>query len=278
MKPNGKFAPTSCGTLWLNDEAQAFEIDPLTGDPLVDQDGNWLPPIFESNTLCLAALEDVDGDGVIIRDGTGDEDGDGLSDVHEACELFSDPCNPGDPFATIDLDALYTEPHDHFDNGARGFFDYYSTPFVSYSGVPCLVNTDGINTLSSTLGGMEAFQISAGGTAVSVVWMLGVGTWLGPSLGHAPGGCNDPTHFWFELHYTDGTTTSVFPTDYMTGQQLWADILNGVGGVESFPASPIGYVHLYRIDADSDNNLDFIVMKDNHPVGDYTVLALTLER
>jgi hypothetical protein len=93
-KKNGKFAPTSCGALYLNDGAKAFELDPDTGEPLVDELGNRLPPIFESNQLCLAAVEDVNGDGIIVRDGSGDEDGDGLTDLEEACEIGTDPCNP----------------------------------------------------------------------------------------------------------------------------------------------------------------------------------------
>ena len=94
MRPNGKFAPTSCGTLYLNDGAEVFEIDPATGEPFVDGFGKRLPPIFESNNLCLAAVKDVNGDGLITRDGTGDEDGDGLTDLEEACELGTDPCDP----------------------------------------------------------------------------------------------------------------------------------------------------------------------------------------
>jgi len=68
--------------------------------------GEVWPPLFESNELCLAAVEDVNGDGVIYRDGSGDEDGDGLTDLQEACEIRTNPCNPdtdGD-LVTDDLD------------------------------------------------------------------------------------------------------------------------------------------------------------------------------
>ena len=85
-KKNGKFAPTSCGALRLNDGAKVFDL--ATGDPLLDDSGNPL----ESNKLCLVAVSDVDGNGVIVRDGSGDEDGDGLSDFTEACEVGTDPC------------------------------------------------------------------------------------------------------------------------------------------------------------------------------------------
>ncbi|MCK4793663.1 MAG: hypothetical protein KAV87_58585, partial [Desulfobacteraceae bacterium] len=95
-KKNFTFAPTSCGALYLNEDgAEAYEVDPGTGEPLRDPcTGEKLPPISVSNPLCLAAVWDFNGDGVIARDGSGDEDGDGLSDLEEACELGTDPCNP----------------------------------------------------------------------------------------------------------------------------------------------------------------------------------------
>ncbi|MHC4425882.1 MAG: hypothetical protein ACYSYV_07285 [Planctomycetota bacterium] len=93
---NVKFAPTSCGELFLNEDgAEAFEVDPETGEPLRDPEtGEKLPPILVSNPLCLAAVEDCNGDGVIAPDGSGDEDGDGLSDLEEACVIGTSPCNP----------------------------------------------------------------------------------------------------------------------------------------------------------------------------------------
>ncbi len=90
---NVKFAPTSCGVLYLNEDgAAAFEIDPGTGEPFVDQFGERLPPILESNQLCLVAVSDVDLSGSIVPDGSGDEDGDGLTDLEEACDVGTDPC------------------------------------------------------------------------------------------------------------------------------------------------------------------------------------------
>lgn len=93
---SGKFAPTSCGALYLNEDgAAAYEVDPETGKPLRDPvTGEKLPPILVSNPLCLAAVEDFNGDGVIARDGSGDEDSDGLTDFAEACEFGTSPCNP----------------------------------------------------------------------------------------------------------------------------------------------------------------------------------------
>ncbi len=90
---NSKFAPTSCGALMLNDGAKAFEIDLATGEPMTDQEGNRLPPILESNNLCLVAVRDLDQTPGLVGDGSGDEDGDGLSDYAEACgPIVSNPC------------------------------------------------------------------------------------------------------------------------------------------------------------------------------------------
>lgn len=88
---NGKFSPTACGALFLNKGAQAYEIDPATGEPKVDEFGERLPPILESNQLCLAAVADLNGGG-LVPDGSGDEDGDTLTDLAEACEIGTDPC------------------------------------------------------------------------------------------------------------------------------------------------------------------------------------------
>lgn len=88
---NSKCRPTSCGALYLNEGAVAYELDPATGEPMLDQDGERLPPILESNSLCLAAVSDLDGSG-IDPTGGGDEDGDGVSDHTEACSIGSDPC------------------------------------------------------------------------------------------------------------------------------------------------------------------------------------------
>lgn len=95
-KKQPKFAPTSCGELRLNDGAAAYEADPATGMPLEDPvAGEWLEPIFgPTPPLCLAAVCDFNQDGVISYDGTGDEDGDGLKDIAEACGTGTCPCNP----------------------------------------------------------------------------------------------------------------------------------------------------------------------------------------
>jgi hypothetical protein len=92
-KKQGKYAPTSCGGLWLNDGAEAFELDPATGEPKLDPaTGERLPPLATTENLCLAAVEDVDGSGDIDRDGSGDEDGDTLTDWEESCVILTDPC------------------------------------------------------------------------------------------------------------------------------------------------------------------------------------------
>jgi hypothetical protein len=79
------FAPTSCGPLYLNKGAQAFELDDW-GEPLRD-------PVLESNQLCVAAVSSE----LLPGDGFGpdaDHDGDGIASFAEACtnELRTNPC------------------------------------------------------------------------------------------------------------------------------------------------------------------------------------------
>lgn len=81
---NLKYAPTSCGLLCLNDGAEAYEL--VDGEPLPD-------PFWVTEPLCLVAVEDLNGSG-IVADGTGDEDGDGLTDLDEVMIYLTEPCNP----------------------------------------------------------------------------------------------------------------------------------------------------------------------------------------
>ena len=88
------FNPEGCGLLLLNKGALALEIDPGTRYPMLHPvTGEPLPPFFESSALVLASVGDLNGDGIIIRDGSGDEDGDGLSDIQEARDFGSNPCH-----------------------------------------------------------------------------------------------------------------------------------------------------------------------------------------
>ena len=90
-KKNVKFAPTSCGPLFLNSgPAQVFEIDPATDEPFVPPQ----PPLFTADPLVLAAVEDLDGGG-INPSGGGNEDGDALTDIEDVQHGF-DPCSIGD--------------------------------------------------------------------------------------------------------------------------------------------------------------------------------------
>ena len=180
-----------------------------------------------------------------------------------------------DQYQILDLESVYNERHDNFDNAYRGFSEYYAEENISYHGVPFKVKLDGNNVVSTTVPGKEEILFPIHREHVNGIYMLGVGTYLGDLFGHKQSWCDDPTHFWFEIHYGDGTSEEVFPTDNVTGLERWSDILRGDGGVESFPASPIGYVHLYGIDV-QDKYVDHIVMKDNHDIADYTVLAMTL--
>jgi len=81
---SGKCKPNSCGALYLNGGAEAYAMDE-NGYPVGD-------PLYTSNALCLAAVRDLNGGGLDYTGG-GDEDGDGLEDYAEACDLGLDPCN-----------------------------------------------------------------------------------------------------------------------------------------------------------------------------------------
>ena len=91
-KNNKKCRPTSCGALYLNNGAIAYEKDPETGELVLDDEGNPVVVAGPTDPICLAAVKDVDGDGSFTWDGSGDEDEDGFSDLAEACFWFNDPC------------------------------------------------------------------------------------------------------------------------------------------------------------------------------------------
>lgn len=94
-KKNEKYKPTSCGLLSLNDGVVVLELDPATGKPIEDPvTGIPQQPLFESDSLILVALKDINNDDLVTRDGSGDEDGDNLSDFEEVKNFGTDPCNP----------------------------------------------------------------------------------------------------------------------------------------------------------------------------------------
>ena len=84
----------------LNDGAVAFEFDPQTGEIVLNPPVTGDPVIVQINGqdavtdgIMLVAVEDLNGGG-IVEDGSGDEDGDGLTDADEAFNIGTDPCNP----------------------------------------------------------------------------------------------------------------------------------------------------------------------------------------
>jgi len=89
---NQQCRPTSCGALYLNYGAVAFLRDPETDDLVLDDNGDPILVEGPTDPICLAAVEDVNGDGTFTWDGSGDEDGDGLSDFEESCVMGTDPC------------------------------------------------------------------------------------------------------------------------------------------------------------------------------------------
>jgi hypothetical protein len=74
----------SCGVKRIGREA-FLQRKPIDLDHYITMD-------IERPEVCLVRLFDANGDGVIKYDGTGDEDGNGISDYIEACEMELDPC------------------------------------------------------------------------------------------------------------------------------------------------------------------------------------------
>lgn len=92
---NGKFAPTSCGLLTLNDGAVALQVDQVTGELILDAGGNPIVVHGPTDGIQLIAVGDEDIGQLPLgypRDGSGDFDGDGLTDAQEAFNVGSDPC------------------------------------------------------------------------------------------------------------------------------------------------------------------------------------------
>jgi hypothetical protein len=85
-----EWTPTFCGRLYLNDGAIGYEIDE-NGDLVLDAESN--PVVLEEQTdrLFVVAVFDVDGDGIIVRDGSGDEDEDGVVDGEDNCPCVNNP-------------------------------------------------------------------------------------------------------------------------------------------------------------------------------------------
>jgi len=90
-RKNKRCRPTSCGALYLNHGAIAYEKDE-NGDLVLDEDGNPVVISGPTDPICLAAVDDINGDGEFTWDGSGDEDGDGFPDHEEACFWGNDPC------------------------------------------------------------------------------------------------------------------------------------------------------------------------------------------
>lgn len=89
-KNNNFCRPTSCGSLYLNYGAVAYETDG-NGELVLDGEGNPIVVLGPTDPICLAAVDDLNGGG-FVWDGSGDEDGDNLSDYEEACDIGTNPC------------------------------------------------------------------------------------------------------------------------------------------------------------------------------------------
>ena len=100
------FLPALCGPLTLNDGATAFEVDEF--EELVrGDDGSPIVVFGPTEAITLVAVEDLD-DGGIVPDGSGDEDGDGVSDADEVLNDGTDPCTP--IIVRPEFDLCWSEP------------------------------------------------------------------------------------------------------------------------------------------------------------------------
>ena len=185
------------------------------------------------------------------------------------------------------------ERYDAFDDGNQGFNDYFVTNPQVYAvapGVPFVVRhktADQLHVTSTMIDGPDSIPIPITSANVDAIYMLGTGTWLsGGVLGHGPIWCDSSTHFGFELKYADLSADTVFPTMLSTGLEQWGDLFYGPPGFPgvqagSFPASPIGYFHVYQLIPDNSKFLTEVVMHDytsraDGNFGDYTIMAMTL--
>ena len=188
-------------------------------------------------------------------------------------------------YVPIDLGAAYNEYSDGFDDPyspPRGFFTYYEDASIAYNGVPFTVrpatSPPTYNVVSTPVHETASVDLPVPHGRLARIYLLGVGTWLADYLGHQRLWCDDPEHLWFRVDYEDGTSEDLFPVDVETGLAQISDILRGEGAVESFDASPVGYVHMYELMPD-DKVVAGLSFHDNcaDPPGDFTILALTVE-
>jgi hypothetical protein len=114
------YFPGKCGAFYLNDGAVVY--------PTIDGIPDFTSgPLYVSDSLCLAAVRDLNAPIGIDPFGNGDEDGDWLSDYEEACvnEFSTDPC-----LADTDADGVNDDVDECPLTGDLG-------PGVGLGGCPC---------------------------------------------------------------------------------------------------------------------------------------------
>ena len=115
------FKPTSCGPLPINDGATAFEVDPATGELVLDADGNPIVIVGPSNALQATAVagtkpcEDI----IIDADGTATA-GDGLGTCRSPVTPGAVQVTKGDLLSSFPDGPAHSSGLDWFDQDGNG--------------------------------------------------------------------------------------------------------------------------------------------------------------
>jgi len=221
-----------------------------------------------------------------------DINGDSKIGLEESVFILQTVSNIRSEYIEIDLAMHFNENYNLFDTAAKtGYGDYFDTDHITIQAlsegfplIPFYVrskNHTGPHVLSSTLEGTESFYIPIGYSKIKNIYILGVGTFLSTNFGHKFLYCDNIEHFSFTMQYNDNTNEEIFPTNVKSGLQEWSDILRysvAVGQFISPEQTCYKSYFVYVIPVNDGKTLSAITMNDKSNKGDYTILAVTLER
>ncbi len=178
----------------------------------------------------------------------------------------------GGEFLLLDLSDYYNGRHSAY------LKEFFGHEIVSFAGIPFKVKLSGLNTIETPVKGRKTIKISVLKKDIKSIYLLGYGTFIAEEFGHKNLYCDDINHFSIGLEYSNGQYEEAFPTDVVLNKKQWSDILRGEGSVYSFPALPVAYFHVYRVDVDPSRKLNYIYINDKY-AGDaqYVIYAITLK-